>query len=225
VIRLEHVSYTYPTRPAPVLTRVDLELHPGEIVALVGPTGSGKSTIAAVLLGFAEPTRGRVTVGGVDLATCDIAAWRRSVAWVPQRPTLFRGSILDNIRLGRPSAPLRAVREAARLSGAEIFIGELDRGYDTLVGDGGRPVSSGERQRLALARALVRGSPLVVLDEPTANVDAATAETIGDAIARLGGRRTVLVIAHAPDIAARADRVVGLREGRVSDDRRVVAAT
>jgi ATP-binding cassette, subfamily C, bacterial CydD len=225
VVRLEHVSYVYPTRPAPVLTDVELELRPGEVVALVGPTGSGKSTVAAVLLGLVDPTLGRVTVGGVDLAVCDMAAWRRSVAWVPQRPTLFRGSVLDNIRLGRPSAPFEAVREAARLSGADAFISALHHGYDTLVGDGGRTLSAGQLQRIAMARALVRRAPLMVLDEPTANVDAATAETIGEAIGHLAGRRTVLVIAHAPDIAQRADRTVGLRGGRVTDDRRAVAAT
>jgi ATP-binding cassette, subfamily C, bacterial CydD len=225
VVRLEHVAYAYATRSAPVLTDVELELHPGETVALVGPTGSGKSTIAAVLLGFAEPTVGRVTVGGVDLAACDIAAWRRSVAWVPQRPTLFRASVLDNIRLGRPSAPFHAVCEAARLSGADAFIRDLDDGYDTLVGDGGRTVSAGQRQRIALARALVRRAPLLVLDEPTANVDAATAETIGEAIGQLRGQRTVLVIAHAPSIARWADRIVGLRAGCVTDGRRAVAVT
>jgi thiol reductant ABC exporter CydD subunit len=225
VIRLEHVSYAYRARPAPVLTDVELELRPGEVVALVGPTGSGKSTVAAVLLGLVDPTLGRVTVGGVDLAACDMAAWRRSVAWVPQRPTLFRGSILDNIRLGRPSAPFHAVREAARLSGADAFIGDLDHGYDTMVGDGGRTVSAGQRQRIALARALVRPAPLVVLDEPTANVDVATAERIGEAIGQLGGRRTVLVIAHAPDIAQRADRTVRLCAGRVTDDRRAAVVT
>ena len=225
VIRLEHVSYAYPTRPAPVLTDIELELRPGEVVALVGPTGSGKSTIAAVLLGLVDPTLGRVTVGGVDLAVCDVAAWRRSVAWVPQRPTLFRGSVLDNIRLGCPSAPFDAVRQAARLAGADAFIRDLDHGYATLVGDGGRTLSAGQRQRIAMARALVRRAPLVVLDEPTANVDAATAETIGDAIGQLAGRHTVLAIAHAPDIVQRADRIVELRAGRVTDERRAVAAT
>jgi thiol reductant ABC exporter CydD subunit len=225
VVRLEHVSYSYPARPAPVLKDVDLELRPGEVVALVGPTGSGKSTIAAVILGLVDPTVGRVTVGGVDLARCDMAAWRRSVAWVPQRPTLFRGSVLDNIRLGRPSAPFDAVREAARLAGADAFIRDLEHGYDTVVGDGGRAVSAGQRQRIAMARALVRRAPLVVLDEPTANVDAATAETIADAIGQLGGRRTVLVIAHAPDIAQRGDRIVALAAGCVIDERRAVAAT
>jgi ABC-type multidrug transport system fused ATPase/permease subunit len=207
-----------------VLSDVDLELDPGEVVALVGPTGSGKSTVASVLLGFAVPTAGRVTVGGVGIAGCEMALWRRSVAWVPQRPTVFRGTVAENIRLGRPSAPARAVREAAELAGADAFIRNLADGYETAVGEGGRPLSAGQRQRIALARAFVRRAPLVVLDEPTANVDAATAATIGEAIARLGGEHTVLVIAHAPDVVRRADRVVGLTAGRVADDRRAVAA-
>ena len=224
VVRLERVSYAYPMRPVPVLSDVDLELDPGEVVALVGPTGSGKSTVASVLLGFAVPTAGRVTVGGVGIAGCEMALWRRSVAWVPQRPTVFRGTVAENIRLGRPSAPARAVREAAELAGADAFIRNLADGYETAVGEGGRPLSAGQRQRIALARAFVRRAPLVVLDEPTANVDAATAATIGEAIARLGGEHTVLVIAHAPDVVRRADRVVGLTAGRVADDRWAVAA-
>jgi ABC-type transport system involved in cytochrome bd biosynthesis fused ATPase/permease subunit len=222
-VRLERVSYAYPLRPVPVLSDVDLELDPGEVVALVGPTGSGKSTVASVLLGFAAPTAGRVTVGGVDIAGCEMTLWRRSVAWVPQRPTVFRGTVAENIRLGRPSAPARAVREAAELAGADAFIRDLADGYETAVGEGGRPLSAGQRQRIALARAFVRRAPLVVLDEPTANVDAATAATIGEAIAGLRGEHTVLLIAHAPDVAQRADRVVGLTAGRVADDRWAVA--
>lgn len=225
VVRFEQVSYAYPGRPAAVLSEVDVELHPGEVVVVVGPTGSGKSTVAAVLLGFAEPTAGRVTVGGVDLARCDIAEWRRAVAWVPQRPTLFRGSIGENIRLGRQSAPVRTVHQAARLAGADGFIRGLADGYDTIVGDGGRPLSAGQRQRIALARAFIRRAPLVVLDEPTANVDAATAGTIAEAIGRLGAERTVLVITHAPGVVRRADRVITMSAGRVIEDRPAVAAT
>jgi ATP-binding cassette, subfamily C, bacterial CydD len=224
VVKLERVSYAYPLRPLPVLSDVSLELDPGEVVALVGPTGSGKSTVASLLLGFAAPTAGRVMVGGVDIAGCEVALWRRSVAWVPQRPTVFRGTVAENIRLGRPSAPARAVREAAELAGADAFIRGLSDGYETAVGEGGRPLSAGQRQRIALARAFIRRAPLVVLDEPTANVDAATAGTIGEAIAGLGGEHTVLLIAHAPDVARRADRVVWLTAGRVADARRAVGA-
>ena len=225
VVRLERVSYAYPGRPVPAISDIDLELHPGEIVALVGATGSGKSTIAAVLLGFAQPSAGRVTVGGLDLAGCDRAAWRRSVAWVPQRPTLLRASVLDNIRLGHPSAPASAVREAAHLAAADDFIRDLPQGYDTVVGDGGRPLSAGQRQRIALARMFVRRAALVVLDEPTANVDAGAAGALGEAIAQLAGERTVLVIAHAPDMVRRADRVVEVAGGRLIEDRNAVAAT
>jgi ABC-type multidrug transport system fused ATPase/permease subunit len=223
VVRLERVSYAYPSRSVPVVSDVDIELPPGEIVALIGPTGSGKSTIASVLLGFTEPTAGRVTIGGVDLAVCDLRGWRGSVAWVPQHPTLLRASVADNIRLGRPSAPLGQVHDAARLAGADAFIRDLVRGYDTIVGDGGRPVSAGQRQRIALARGFLRRAPLVVLDEPTANIDRVGARTIADAVAGLRGVSTVLVITHAPEMVRLADRVVEVRGGRVGAAARAVA--
>jgi thiol reductant ABC exporter CydD subunit len=224
VVRLERVSYAYPGRPVPVVSDVDLALLPGEMVALVGPTGSGKSTIASMLLGFTAPTAGSITVGGVDLAVCDLDTWRASVAWVPQHPTLFRASVAENIRLGRPAAPVREVHAAARLAGADAFIRDLQRGYDTMVGDGGRQVSAGQLQRIALARGFLRRASLLVLDEPTANVDRESAGTIVDAIAGLRGS-TVLVITHAPDLAAVADRVVEVRGGRVAQARARAVAT
>jgi thiol reductant ABC exporter CydD subunit len=223
VVRLERVSYAYPGRPVPAISDVALELSPGEVVALIGPTGGGKSTIASMLLGFAEPTAGRVTVGGVDLAGCDLGSWRASVAWVPQRPRLFRASVAENILLGRPSAPLGDVHDAARLAGADGFIRGLPQGYDTILGDGGRQVSAGQRQRIALARGFLRGASLLVLDEPTADVDSRSAGTIADAIAGLRGRSTVLVITHAPDVVRCADRVVEVRRGRVAEGTRAVA--
>jgi ABC-type multidrug transport system fused ATPase/permease subunit len=134
---------------------------------------------------------------------------------VPQRPTLLRGTVADNIRLADPSAGARHVREAAELAGADEFIRELPRGYETLVGDGGRPLSAGQIQRIALARAFLRDAPLVVLDEPTANLDAASAEIVGAAIDRLRAERTVLLIAHRPELVARIDRVVRVDAGRV----------
>jgi ATP-binding cassette, subfamily C, bacterial CydD len=209
-VRLEGVSFTYPARPAPVLTGLDLELEPGETVALTGPSGAGKSTVAALLLLLAEPTAGRVTAGGVDLAGCDPAGWRASVAWVPQRPTLFRGTVTDNIRLGDPTAADEAVRRAAGLAGAAGFVRELPGGYDTVVGDGGRPLSAGQVRRIALARAFLRDAPLVVLDEPTADLDPASADAVGAAVVRLLGGRTVLLVTHRPELEARADRVVRL---------------
>jgi ATP-binding cassette, subfamily C, bacterial CydD len=214
-VRLEGVSFAYPTRPALVLDRVDLELRPGETVALVGPSGGGKSTIASLLLRLAEPAYGRVTVGAVDLGECAAESWRAQIAWVPQQPTLFRGSVADNIRLGVPTASDRDVRAAAARANADVFIPTLPEGYDTLVGEGGRPLSAGELQRIALARAFLRDAALVILDEPTANLDPESAELVSTAIERLRAGRTLLLIVHRPELAARADRIVHLQEGRI----------
>src|SRR5262249_51961971 len=197
-VRFESVSFAYPSRPALVLDGVDLELRPGETVALVGESGAGKSTVASLLLRLAEPTAGRVTVGGVDLAHCDTAAWRRQLAWVPQHPTIFRGTVADNVRLGRLDAPDAEVRAAAKLAGADGFVRSLPDGYATLVGDGGRPLSAGERRRIALARAFLRDAPLVILDEPTADLDPESTELVGRAIERLRRGRTLLGGAHPP---------------------------
>jgi len=211
-VRLERVSFSYPTRPARVLDELDLEVAPGETVALVGESGAGKSTVAALILGFLAPTGGRVTVGGVDLSECDVAAWRRLVAWVPQRPALLRGTVADNIRLGAPASDA-AVRSAASLAGADAFVTALPRGYATLVGDGGRALSPGERRRIGLARAFLRDAPLAVLDEPTADLDPASVELVARAVRDLGARRSVLLIAHRPELVAHADRIVLLEGG------------
>ncbi len=209
-VRLEGVSFSYPGRDGEVLAGVDLELAPGETVALTGPSGAGKSTIATLLLLFAEPTAGRLTCGGVDLAECDAAAWRTQVAWVPQRPTLFRGTVADNIRLGDPVATDDAVREAAVLAGADVFVRALPSGYETVVGDGGRPLSAGQLRRIALARAFLRDAPLLILDEPTADLDPAAAELVGETVERALSGRTVLLITHRGELEARVDRVVRL---------------
>ena len=214
-IRLDGVSFSYPGRAGCVLDSVGLEIDPGETVALVGPSGSGKSTLAALLLCLVEPTGGRLTVGDVDLADCDHAAWRAHVAWVPQRPTLFHATVADNIRLGDPAADDRRVRAAAELAGADRFVAALPDAYATIVGDGGRPVSAGERQRIALARAFLRDAPLVVLDEPTANLDGESAAVIGDAIERLRRNRSVLIVTHRVELVPGADRVAALVEGRL----------
>jgi thiol reductant ABC exporter CydD subunit len=214
-ITFERVSFRYPAGDRDALGAVDLELRPGQIVALVGASGGGKSTLAALLLRFAEPTSGRILVGMDDLADLDAAAWRRSIAYVPQRPTLFRGTIADNVRLGDASADDARVREAARLAGAHDFVSGLPDGYATHVGDGGRTLSAGERRRIALARTFLRDAPIVILDEPTADLDDASAELVLEAIERLRVDRTVLLIAHRPELAALADRVVAVDAGRV----------
>jgi ATP-binding cassette, subfamily C, bacterial CydD len=222
-VRLEHVSFTYPARDVPVLDDVSLELAPGECVALVGASGAGKSTVAALLLRLADPTEGRVCAGAADLARCAAEEWRRQLAWVPQRPTLLRGTVADNIRLARPGARDDELRAAAALAAADELVRGLPDGYGTIVGDGGRGLSAGERRRIALARAFLRDAPLVILDEPTADLDPAAATEIGDAVERLRGGRTVLLIAHRPELATRADRVVRLERGRIVEPSKGVA--
>ena len=214
-VRFENVWFRYPLREGDVLRDVDLELTPGETVALVGPSGSGKTTLLSLLLGFAGPSRGRIVVGEHDLAELDIREWRRHLAYVPQRPMLFRGSVGDNIRLGVPDAGDDRVREAAALAGAAAFVERLPDGYETLVGEGGRALSTGQCRRIALARGFLRDAPLVLLDEPTADLDPDAAARVADAVERLRAGRTVLLVAHRPELAAQADRVVRLEGGRL----------
>jgi thiol reductant ABC exporter CydD subunit len=214
-IRFEGVSFAYPGREATVLDGFDLSIEPGETVALTGVSGAGKSTVCALLLRLCEPTSGLVGAGGLDLTQVDRGAWRRQIAWVPQHPTLFRATVANNIRLGDPEADEERVRTAARMAGADRFVEALPDGYATIVGDGGRALSAGQRRRIALARAFLRDAPLVILDEPTADLDPESAELVGAAVDRLLGDRTVLLVAHRPQLAERADRIVQLDETRM----------
>jgi thiol reductant ABC exporter CydD subunit len=213
-VRLEGVSVA--GRAGPVLDGFDLEIRRGEVVALVGPSGAGKSTAASLLLGR-RPDAGAVLVDGVEVATTE-EGWRRQVAWLPQRPTMFRGSVRDNIALGEPAASDEQVAAAARLAGADAFVRDMRRGYDTQIGDGARGLSAGEARRIGLARALVRNCSLLVLDEPTANLDADSAEVIADSIRRLAPGRAVLLIEHRPELASLADRVVRIEDGHAVED-------
>jgi ATP-binding cassette, subfamily C, bacterial CydD len=215
-IRLERVSFRYPSRLHPALEDVDLELAAGETVALVGPSGAGKSTIASLLLRLAEPTAGRVLVDGIDMAAFEPQAWRRQLAWLPQRPSVLRGTVAENIRLADPTASLERVRAAAELAGADGFVDTLPQGYETVVGDGGRPLSAGQARRLALARVFLRNAPLAILDEPTAHLDSESADHVAAAIDGYRGRCRMLVISHRSELAAHCDRIVRIEDGRAA---------
>ncbi|MCB5163274.1 thiol reductant ABC exporter subunit CydD [Streptomyces bambusae] len=212
-IAVDGVAVRYPGRTADALAPVSLVLEPGECVALTGPSGAGKSTLLQVLLGFTPPTAGRVTVGGADLAGLAPEAWREQIAWVPQRPYLFAGTIDENVRLARPGASEAEVAAALRDAGAEEFVAGLPRGAQTLLGEGGAGLSAGQRQRLALARAFLADRPVLLLDEPTAALDGETEAGIVEAVRRLSAGRTVLLVVHRPALLAVADRIVALEEG------------
>ncbi len=209
-IRVDRLGVRYPGRRRPALEEVSLNVDPGEVVAIAGPSGCGKSTLVNVLLGLAPAWTGSVRVGDVSLATLDPDAWRANVGWVPQRPHLFARSIADNIRLGRPDADDTAVRAAIDDAGLDEVVARLPAGPETVLGHDGAGLSAGERQRVALARAFVRDAPLLLLDEPTANLDGRTEESVLAAVRRLMVGRTVVIVAHRPSLLAMADRVVHL---------------
>nr|WP_239066972.1 thiol reductant ABC exporter subunit CydD [Actinomadura bangladeshensis] len=212
-LRLDGVTVAYDRGPA--LSDFSLTVHPGETVALVGPSGAGKSTVLSVLLGFVQPDSGRVLVDWDDLAGFSPDAWRARIAWVPQRPHLFAGTVAENILLGRPSASPESVRSAAEAANAFEFIEALPAGFDTPLGDRGAGLSAGQRQRLALARAFLRDAPLLLLDEPTSNLDVESEAAVIDAVERLKTGRTVLLVAHRPALIPLADRVITVTPAEV----------
>ncbi|MEV3989638.1 thiol reductant ABC exporter subunit CydD [Streptomyces sp. NPDC049837] len=213
-LELENVTVRRAGRAEPSLDRASLVVEPGETVALVGASGAGKSTLLDVVLGFVEPSGdgGQVRLGGVELGSLDLERWRERIAWVPQRPYLFAGTIAENVRLARPDADDEAVERALRDAGAAEFVAALPEGAGTVLGEDGAGLSAGQRQRLALARAFLADRPLLLLDEPTAALDGETEAAVVDAVRRLAEGRTVLLVVHRPALLAVADRVVTLRE-------------
>jgi ATP-binding cassette, subfamily C, bacterial CydD len=214
-VHLRSVTLGYPGRGEPVLQDVDLELAPRALTALVGPSGAGKTTLAALILRLLEPNAGEITCGGVGLAEVDPDAWREHIAWLPQHPTLFAASVADNVRLAVPQAPRTEIWRALRAARIDDVVATLPRGLDTRVGEGGRALSAGQAQRLGLARALIRHASLLVLDEPTAHLDEASAAAVGEAIEEAAEGRTTLLITHRGALAATADRVAELHAGRI----------
>ncbi|MGW7362191.1 thiol reductant ABC exporter subunit CydD [Streptomyces sp. NPDC054841] len=215
-LELDSVTVRHEGRSEPSLDAASLVVENGETVALVGPSGVGKSTLLDVVLGFAPPDEGAVRVGSageapVDLASVDLEEWRRHIAWVPQRPYLFAGTVAENVRLARPHADDAHVAAALRDAGAYDFVAGLPQGTDTVLGEDGEGLSAGQRQRLALARAFLADRPLLLLDEPTAALDGETEAGIVDAVRRLARGRTVLLVVHRPALLSLADRVVELR--------------
>jgi ATP-binding cassette, subfamily C, bacterial CydD len=221
-LRLTGVRFSHPGREE-TLHGIELELAPGETVALTGPSGGGKSTLISLLLRLAEPQAGRIECGGVDLREVDLDQWRRRISWVPQRPTIFSGTIAENVRLPEPAAGEERVLEAVERAGLLELVRSLPEGLATRVGDGGRHLSAGQAQRLALARAFLRDAPLLLLDEPTANLDLETERAVAAAVERLAAGRTALIVAHRPELARCADRVVELRDGTIAAPEAVAA--
>ena len=214
----EAVHFAYPTAVREALRGLDLHLHAGESVALVGETGAGKSTIVKLLARFYDPTQGRVLVDGLPLASLEIEGFRRQLGYVPQEAFLFSGTLAANIAYGRPDAARNEVEAAARAVGAAEFILKLPEGYDTAVTERGRSLSAGQRQLIALARALLVDPAILILDEATANLDLATEARVNQAMGVVSSGRTTIVIAHRLATAHQADRILVVDDGRVIED-------
>lgn len=214
-LRFDAVYVAYDAGERPALNGLSFTVAQGEKVALVGATGGGKSTALALLLRFSEPTAGRITVNGRDLRELDADSWRQQIAWVPQAPYLFNTSIADNIRLGRPDAPLTDVIAAAEAAQAHDFITRLPHGYDTVIGERGARLSGGQAQRVAIARAFLRDAPLLLLDEITSYLDHETEAALNRALDRLLVGRTALVVAHRLHTIQRMDRILVVEAGQV----------
>jgi ATP-binding cassette subfamily B protein/subfamily B ATP-binding cassette protein MsbA len=213
-IRFDRVSFAY-DESRTVLDSVGFEARPGELVALVGPTGAGKTTLASLIPRFFEPSAGRILIDDVDAARYSLKSLRERIAWVPQQPVLFAGTIADNIRYGRLDASDADVEAAARDAHVHDFVSRLPEGYATPVHEGGATLSGGERQRIGIARALLKSAPILILDEPTSALDAVSEGAIFDALRQLRADRTLLVIAHRLSTVRDANRILVLDEGRL----------
>jgi ABC-type multidrug transport system fused ATPase/permease subunit len=215
-IRFDHVAFAYDAEK-PVLKDVSFSIEPGEFVGIVGSTGSGKSTVVGLIPRFYDPTGGRILIDGEDVRGYKLQGVRDQIGFVLQDTVLFRATVRENIAYGRPEALEKEIVEAARLANAHDFIVRLPKGYDTEVGERGLTLSGGERQRLGIARAIIRNSPILILDEPTASLDAESEHVVIDALERAMNRRTVITIAHRLSTIRDADKIVVLKDGVVAE--------
>jgi len=215
-IRLQNISFSYPTRPEiKAIDHLNLTVKPGETLALVGPSGAGKSTLFDLLLRFFDPQQGEIKLEGQDIKDLDLKDLRRCFALVSQQPSLFYGSIEDNLRYGKPEASLSEVIAAAKAANAHEFIERLPHGYQSRLGDAGLGLSGGQKQRLAIARALLVDAPILLLDEATSSLDAESEYLIQQALEKLMVNRTTLVIAHRLATVVNADRIAVIDQGKL----------
>ena len=213
-IELEHVSFQYEDQQQ-VLNDVSLVVEPGTMVALVGPTGAGKTTIVNLISRFYDPTRGVVKIDGMDIRRFKQASLRSQISWVLQDCVLFHSTVAENIAYGKPNATRAEVIRAAELANAAEFIDQMPDGYDTQIGERGMTLSGGQRQRLAIARAIIRNSPILILDEPTSGLDALSEKLVFEAIERLIQGKTCIVIAHRLATVRRADQILVVADGSI----------
>lgn len=217
-IVFDDVSFCYPGSGAgPVLSNVRLEVRAGDVVALVGPSGAGKSTLASLVARFYDTTSGVIRIDGHDIRNVQLSSLRSQIGLVAQDTFLFNASVTQNIRYGNPKAPLADVHNAARNAMAEEFIERLPQGYETIIGERGAKLSGGQRQRIAIARALLKNAPILILDEATSHLDTESEILVQRALANLMQNRTVIVIAHRLSTIRRADKIVVLSHGRISE--------
>ena len=215
-ISFERVEFRYAGGP-PVLSEVSFRILPGQFVGIVGPTGSGKSTIASLIPRFYDPSGGSITIDGVDIRDVQLQGLRQHFAFVLQDTVLFRGTIAENIAYGRPTATAQEIAEAAQLANADEFIAKMPQGYETIVGERGATLSGGQKQRIGIARALIRDSPVLILDEPTAALDSEAEDRVMKGLSRLMQGRTVIMIAHHLSTLQAADNIVVIKNGVVAE--------
>jgi ABC-type multidrug transport system fused ATPase/permease subunit len=216
-ISFEHVAFGYDDE-SPVLRDVSFAIKPGEVVGIVGPTGGGKSTVVSLIPRFYDPVKGRVLIDGHDLADCRLAALRSQIGFVLQETILFHGTVRDNIAYGRPSATDDEIVAAAKLANADEFVAKMPHGYESMVGDRGDTLSGGQRQRIGIARALIRDTPILILDEPTAALDTESEHLVIEGLTRLMKGRTVIMIAHRLSTIRDADKIIVLKDGVVAEE-------